>query len=398
MNNKIKNVLYVTYDGLSDPVSQSQILPYLEKLSNNAIKFHILSFEKKEKLPKLEDELWSKVEKYNWVWYPDDYTKKPAILSALYDIDRGREKIKKILKYNPEILCIHARSYISMMMAYPAAKRYNIPIIFDMRGFWADERVDGHIWSLKNPIYRIVYKYFKRKEKLWLKNSDAIVVLTDAAKDFIIDKFSIASNKIYVIPCATDFDFFDPDKVEIKYDNHIFNLLYFGSAENWYLFDEMFEFYNEYRRVFIPSKFTLILHSKNNKILELLNKYKWYNEVEIIYNIPRASMPKYINQAMHVVFFLNQNFSNIGSSPIKNAEALAMGKPIITNTSSEAIVTLEEKKLGVFVKNHNKKEYRSACLKLKNTDFDSQYIRAMAREKYDLTLLSSKYIDVYDAI
>lgn len=30
MNNKIKNVLYVTYDGLSDPVSQSQILPYLE--------------------------------------------------------------------------------------------------------------------------------------------------------------------------------------------------------------------------------------------------------------------------------------------------------------------------------------------------------------------------------
>ena len=44
------------------------------------------------------------------------------------------------------------------------------------------------------------------------------------------------------------------------------------------------------------------------------------------------------------------------------------------------------------------RDSRSACLKLKNTDFDSQYIRAMAREKYDLTLLSSKYIDVYDAI
>ena len=50
MNQNNKNILYVTYDGLSDPVSQSQVIPYLENLSQNGINYHILSFEKKEKL------------------------------------------------------------------------------------------------------------------------------------------------------------------------------------------------------------------------------------------------------------------------------------------------------------------------------------------------------------
>jgi len=103
---------------------------------------------------------------------------------------------------------------------------------------------------------------------LWITNSDAVVVLTNAAKNYLINHFKVSPNNVYVIPCATDIDLFDPDKIEMKYDNHTFNLLYFGSAENWYLFDEMFEFYNEYRKFFSPSKFILILHSKNSEILE----------------------------------------------------------------------------------------------------------------------------------
>ena len=43
---KIK-VLYITYDGLTDPLGQSQILPYLTKIANKNIYIDILSFEKK---------------------------------------------------------------------------------------------------------------------------------------------------------------------------------------------------------------------------------------------------------------------------------------------------------------------------------------------------------------
>ena len=42
----MNKILYLTYDGLTDPLGQSQILPYLIKLSlDNEI--HIISAEKK---------------------------------------------------------------------------------------------------------------------------------------------------------------------------------------------------------------------------------------------------------------------------------------------------------------------------------------------------------------
>ena len=395
MNPNSKTILYVTYDGLSDPVSQSQVLPYLEKLSQNGISYHILSFEKKERLATNEDKIWEKIEKNNWIWYPEDYTKTPAVLSTLYDIDKGKEKIRKILKYNPNISAIHVRSYIPMMMAFSIAKKNNIPIIFDMRGFWADERIDGHLWSLNNPIYRAVYNYFKKKERLWITNSDAVVVLTNAAKNYLINHFKVSPNNVYVIPCATDIDLFDPDKIEMKYDNHTFNLLYFGSAENWYLFDEMFEFYNEYRKFFSPSKFILILYSKNSEILEKIDKYDWHDEVEIIYNVPRAAMPEYINLAAHVIFFLN-NFSKKGRSPIKLVETLAMGKPVITNKGIGDLDEIENDKCGVVIDKFDVDQFTNACQRLKNTEFDSKVIRDNALQTYDLNLLCEKYKIIYD--
>ena len=43
-------------------------------------------------------------------------------------------------------------------------KKYDVKYIFDMRGFYADERVDGQIWNLNNILYKKIYEFFKRKE------------------------------------------------------------------------------------------------------------------------------------------------------------------------------------------------------------------------------------------
>ena len=40
--------LYLSYDGLTDPLGQAQILPYLLGLENQGMGFVIISFEKKE--------------------------------------------------------------------------------------------------------------------------------------------------------------------------------------------------------------------------------------------------------------------------------------------------------------------------------------------------------------
>ena len=47
--------------------------------------------------------------------------------------------------------------------------KYGVKFIFDMRGFWADERLDGNIWNRNNILFKQIYQFFKSKEKQLLE-------------------------------------------------------------------------------------------------------------------------------------------------------------------------------------------------------------------------------------
>ena len=45
-------------------------------------------------------------------------------------------------------------------------KFFNFKIIFDMRGFWANDKVDGKIWPQNQFLYKIIFfSYYKNLEK-----------------------------------------------------------------------------------------------------------------------------------------------------------------------------------------------------------------------------------------
>ena len=44
-----KHALYLSYDGMTDPLGQSQVLPYIIGLQQKGIAFTLISFEKIER-------------------------------------------------------------------------------------------------------------------------------------------------------------------------------------------------------------------------------------------------------------------------------------------------------------------------------------------------------------
>ena len=77
----MKKVLYISYDGMTDPLGQSQVLPYLAFLSMQGYSFTILSFEKKARLEKERDVVQGIMRKYGITWVPLSFTKNPPVLS-----------------------------------------------------------------------------------------------------------------------------------------------------------------------------------------------------------------------------------------------------------------------------------------------------------------------------
>ncbi|PLW93995.1 MAG: glycosyltransferase, partial [Marinilabiliales bacterium] len=80
----IRNILYVSYDGLTDPVADSQVIPYLIELTKRGHRILILSFEKPAKEALIAG-VSEKLAPYGIEWIRTRYTKKPPVISTVRD-------------------------------------------------------------------------------------------------------------------------------------------------------------------------------------------------------------------------------------------------------------------------------------------------------------------------
>ena len=87
-----RNILYITYDGLTDPLGQSQILPYLVGLSKQGYQFTILSFEKKDRYARLKETIEKITSGAGIRWVPMRFTSRPPVLSKMFDRIRLKQK------------------------------------------------------------------------------------------------------------------------------------------------------------------------------------------------------------------------------------------------------------------------------------------------------------------
>jgi len=397
-----KPTLYLTYDGLTDPLGQSQVLPYLLGLSKKGWNISVVSFEKKDRFENGKKAVSAICKQNNIEWHPQRYHKNPPVLSTLKDISQMRKTVSRIVKlHQPKI--IHCRSYLPMLVALPFQKR-GIKVIFDMRGLWADERVDGNIWKIKNPLFNSIFKYFKRKEKKFFHKADAIVSLTKAAIPFI--KQHNPKGEITLIPTAVDLNLFDPikikedDKVKLKNKLGISNeyiLGYSGSLGTWYLLKEMLVFYSALLKQNSFAKFLILSQDDPKELVEFAQRSSIPLDNIIIKKVDRTAMPLYLSIMDASVFFIQPKFSKIASSPTKLGELMAMGIPIICNDGVGDVKEIVEKyKAGIVLSKFDENEFKNAVtLVLKGDYFERDIMMKGAYEYYDLKLGVEKYDAIY---
>ncbi|MGD9491765.1 MAG: glycosyltransferase [Bacteroidales bacterium] len=394
-------VIYISYDGMCDPVGASQVLPYIAELSKQNIEFFLISFEKPEKFETGEATVRAMLEGLPVHWFPLRYTKNPPVFSTMIDLRKMKILCRKICREN-KIDFIHARSYISALAAMHMHRKRKIPFIFDMRGFWADERIDGQIWSLKNPVFRIIYRFFKQKEKQLLSESATVVSLTCAAKNYMIENWNIHENKIHVIPCAADYLHFKEQNQsvvdEFRLQHHVpavsgKTLIYIGSTGTWYMLQEMFDFYTIFRNQFPASQFILCINEMNAVVEKMKQQYA--DEIVVLQRIPRSDMPLVLSLADYSIMFIKPAFSKMASSPIKLGESLAMGVPVICNAGVGDLGNIEKDGFGFVAEYTRDTDYMNICNRIAEKNFDKNDLRFRSAYGYDLTKNVHKYLQIY---
>ena len=80
-------VLYISYDGMLEPLGQSQVLSYLWHLAVDR-EIHLISFEKADDWgnTSIRENLARDISAMGIVWHPLRYHKRPSALSTAWDI------------------------------------------------------------------------------------------------------------------------------------------------------------------------------------------------------------------------------------------------------------------------------------------------------------------------
>lgn len=409
MTTGITKSLYISYNAMTEPIVQSQVLPYLEGLSKQGVHFQLLTFEK-EKMSADEKEgvtsaLRKRFEDECFCWHVLSYHKTPSVPATIFDIVVGFFCACAIA-LRQKVDVIHSRAIVAAAIGYPVAQICRAKFIFDTRGIDSEEYVDAKLWKRGGLTHRVV----SFLEKSIICSSDYVVVLTQRFFEILQAKYAVKKIRFAVIPCAVDTNRF---MMRQKKNEMLvarlglvgkFIIVYAGSIGTWYMLQEMTRFFMIARTIIPNAHFLILTQMDRNYIMEEVKKAGLETDSFSVYSVSHDVMPEYLSIADLGIFFIKQVFSKLSSSPVKFAEYLSMGLPVVINTRiGDTDKLVESNGVGAVINRFNDGSYLSAILAIKQMLAEDKVAlrercRKTAEAGLSLKMAVERYRRVYSEI
>ncbi len=330
-----RRVLYISYDGVLEPLGESQVVAYLERLTNCA-DITLLSFEKPEDLsdrPRM-NVMRERLARVGITWTPRRYHKRPAVLSTVRDIAAGCLVARGWAReQGGGVGIVHARGYVPAVVALYARRTHGSRFLFDMRGFWVDEKVEAGRW----PAGGLLYRAGKWCERRFFANADAIVSLTAAGvREFPSLGRVRDGAPIAVIPTCADLDRFapgdaDPARRRALGLDDAFVAGCVGTLSNWYLREQTLAYLAALSRRLPRMKALIVTREDHDRLRADAGRAGLPADRLVLARAGFDEMPAMIRLMDVGVFFIRACFSKRASAATKLAEFLGCGVPVVIN-------------------------------------------------------------------
>ncbi len=380
------NVLYVSYDGTLDPLGASQIVPYLERLGRRGVALTLVSYEKPERWAdkKVRHSLQQRLELLGITWRPLTYHRRPRVPATLWDLLRGAAAIRREMKLlAPQV--VHCRGDIATAMARLACPVSGPKLLYDIRGFWSDERAETGSWRAGSLLDRSVRKI----EAGSLARADGIVVLTHSALAHLSQRRSPLP-PFRVIPTCVDLDRFrrpqdvpPPDRGPV----------YCGSFGPRYLPAQTVAFARVLKEELGQPALFLTPHRTEAQRAGVTPD--WAD----LLSLKHSDVPGALARGRALLFFYQPGIHTLATCPTRVGEALAMGLPVAFNAGIGDLDNIIEREgVGVVVREFTATGYREATARLRALLQDrtiSDRCRRLAESHFDVESGADRYLDLY---
>jgi len=405
-----RRVLFVSYNGMLDPLGQSQVIPYLRELAKRGVKFTLLSFERPKAFTpegvRQCDQLREKLQAHGIEWHWLRYHQRPSVPATIYDVLAGIRKAGTLVRRN-RIAMVHARGHIPATIGLALKRRFGVKLIFDVRGLMAEEYVDAEHWREGGVPYRLT----KATERRIFAATDGIVTLTTRIWPIIKEWPGLRGRSVHheVIPCCVDLSLFKFSAAERERRRRELGLLdqftvvYSGSLDGWYLTEKMVDFFAALLKTNESAHLLWLTTGSPERVRELMRSRHVETKNFSVLSVVSAEVPSYLAAADAGLAFIKPCMSKLASSPTKNGEYLACGLPLVINAGvGDSDALIDDWNAGVLIEEFSDAEFAAAGRAIEEMVARPEVrekARAVAEKLFDLNAIGAeRYVSIYGRV
>ena len=398
----MSRILYVSYDGMLEPLGQSQVLPYLRGLAP-AHYIVLMSFEKPRDLRERAHiaALARELRQARIDWVRLLYHRRPTMPATAYDVLRGILAGWRLCRAH-RIEIVHARGYVPGVIAWWLKRLTGAKFLFDMRGFWPEEKADAGHWRRDGLPYRLA----KRWERILCQSADGLVSLTRAGLE-ALPKLGLSLGRATataVIPTCADLTRFapgpkDPALVAHYHLKRRFVLGCVGTLSGWYLRRETLEVLAGLLRQWDDAAVLMVTHEDHRALRRDAEAAGIAPDRLVLTSAGFADMPAHIRLMDLGVFLIMPTMAKRASAPTKLAEFLGCGMPVLINDGvGDSGGIVRASRVGVVLAEPTAVQAARQIEELRALLADpalAQRCRETARQRFDLPEAVSEYHRLY---
>ena len=390
--------LYLTRNGLLEPLGQSQVFGYLRGLSQDHA-ITLITYEKSEdqadtaRMARAQEACAA----HGIRWLPQTFRPRPKIIAPALSMMRMTWLVWREVRGGRAGL-IHARSYIPAAVALSVHRLTGVPFIFDMRALWPEELITSGRLKRGSVLHRAIVAV----ERACLRDAAAVVSLTHAAVAHLKREYpaELDGQRIAVIPTCADLDRFTPaptKRIGSTVHGCIGTIL-----SGWFRTDWLAAWLTAVAVDDSDARFDIVTRDDADDVRAALDPKGALGNRLRIGPRPSEEMPDAVRGHDLSVMFFTDGLSKLGSAPTRLAEVLGCGLPVVANDGvGDVAGIVRQNKVGVIVDGPDPVQMRAALDELKvlmqDPDLPAR-CRATAQAVFSLEAGTEAYRGIYASI
>ncbi len=278
-----------------------------------------------------------------------------------------KKSLSKFVAKN-EIQVLHVHDIQVARSVFNVNKKFNLPIVLDLHENRPEiMKYYAHVKSLLGKL--LIYpSIWKKNEYKYIKQAQKVIVVTEEAKEYYLQKIPVNENNFYVVPNTVRKEFYSNyslnKEIIDQYANH-FTMLYIGDTGLRRGIETMIKSL-EYLIHEIPNiKIVIVGKSKTDPLLKsLIVELGYENYVDLTGWKNFELFPSYIIASDIGVCPIHKNIHHETTYANKIFQYLAFGKPIIVSDCKAQAKIVQRYDCGLVFKDQDAKNFADKILTL----------------------------------